>query len=83
MARRDRPANHGAELRAAVLAEVVDCLGGLGLPTFDDGLIGPLERGEAVAIKRWDLPDWCPERHVGAPSDDLVLGVDNKLREAA
>ena len=44
------------------------------------GEVAALAAGEAVAIHRWSLPDWCPDRHVGRPGDYLLLGVDNSLR---
>ncbi len=78
--------NNGPELRAAVLDELRKGLGwAADMPEFADKLIGPLARGEAVTIDRYDLPDWCPERHVGRPGDTLLsrLTTESRMSESA
>lgn len=81
--RRRTPQNDGAELRREILAELRDCLG----PHAEregalyDQLIGPLERGEAVQVHRYDLPEWHPERFTGEPYDSLLLDEHNTLRD--
>lgn len=50
-------------------------------PVIAEMLLGvsKLRSGSAVSVRRWDLPDWCPERSVGNLGDDLVLAESNEL----
>lgn len=43
------------------------------------GAVAALTAGEVVMIHRWSLPDWCADRHVGAPGDYLLLTEGNEL----
>lgn len=81
--RRRAPRRNSSELRTEILTELRDCIGSHADSegVLHDTLVGPLDRGEAVQIHRWDLPDWHPARFDGPPHDCLLLDADNTLRD--
>lgn len=78
--RKGAAALDGAKLRADILDELRETLGGLaGAVPWVASLFDRLEQGEAVELYRWDLPDWSPDRHVGRPHDRILLHADDTL----
>ncbi|KDF01937.1 hypothetical protein Y900_024160 [Mycolicibacterium aromaticivorans JS19b1 = JCM 16368] len=81
MARRVRAPSDGPQLRAEILAELRETLSTLaGVPWVDNHLAA-IERGDEVVLKRWDLPDWCPQQYAGRPGDPVILRADNTIAE--
>ncbi|MDO2976028.1 hypothetical protein P5V62_16750 [Mycobacteroides abscessus subsp. massiliense] len=80
---RRRRAHRRDELRTEILTELRECLGSHAEPegVLHETLVGPLDRGESVQIRRWDIPDWNPARFDGPPDDWLILDEDNTLRD--
>lgn len=83
MARRIRRASDGQQLRADILDELRETQGWLAevLPCVNAELAA-LEGGGEVELTRWDLPEWCPQRHIGGLHDRVVLRADNTITAA-
>lgn len=78
----------GVRLRNEIVDEIrpqVECieasLAELGVDAVAMYALGDLEAGRAALVRRFDLPDWCADRHLGEPGDYLLLTVDNELIE--
>lgn len=84
MARRDRPADDGTELRRYLVAEAEEfrrVLCGID-PQFWDELSKPVDALggiESYTLHRWELPEDHPGHMDGAISDLLVLTADDEL----